>query len=327
VSVLATSGRLLQLLSFLQARREWSGGELAERLEVSRRTVRRDVERLRALGYPVVGMTGVAGGYRLAPGSILPPLLLDDEEAVAIAIGLRTAAASNVAEIEQTSLHALVKLEQVLPARLRRQVQALQSATVPLVAAGPTVAPEALAVLARACRDHERVRFEYRRRDETVGVRLVEPHHLVVAGRRWYLLAYDLDRADWRTFRVDRLADLHGTAARFAPRQLPGSDPAAYVADALASGLARYRALVTLHAPIETAADRLGHTAGLLERIDDHTCLLRTGADSLDGLAIRITMLGIDFEVHEPPELADHLRGIRDRIARALGEPDAPYHP
>src|SRR5881227_2774711 len=221
-----TSSRLLELLSLLQGRRDWPGGELAERLEVSGRTVRRDVERLRGLGYPVESLTGPAGGYRLRAGAAMPPLLLDDDEAIAIAVGLRTAARASVTGIEETAVRALVKLEQVLPAHLRRRVAALGSATFTLPVGGPTVEPQHLTVIAAACRDSECLRFGYRRRDGTDSQREVEPHSLVNLGRRWYLAAWDRERQDWRTFRVDRLARPASTGVRFSPRTLPARDAA-----------------------------------------------------------------------------------------------------
>ena len=236
-----TSSRLLTLLSLLQARRDWPGSELAGRLEVSRRTVRRDVERLRELGYPVDSLTGPAGGYRLRAGAAMPPLLLDDEEAIAIAVGLRTAARSSVAGIEEASLRALVKLEQVLPSHLRRRVRALGAVSVGLPEGGPTVDPQHLTVLATACRDSERVRFTYRGRERPESRREVEPHSLVNLGRRWYLLAWDGQREDWRTFRVDRLARPASTGVRFEPREPPARDPAAYVAESISVGPASLR--------------------------------------------------------------------------------------
>ncbi len=215
-----TSSRLLELLSLLQARRDWPGAELAERLEVSGRTIRRDVERLRDLGYPVESLSGPAGGYRLRAGTAMPPLLLDEDEAIAIAVGLRTAARASVTGIEETSIRALVKLEQVLPAHLRRRVSALGSATIAPPVTGPTVDPQHLTVIAAACRDSECLRFAYRSRDGTETRREVEPHSLVNLGRRWYLVAWDRRREDWRTFRVDRLdrpaatgATVHGAQA------------------------------------------------------------------------------------------------------------------
>src|SRR5919109_4682178 len=206
IAVTETSSRLLKLLSLLQARRDWQGAELADRLEVSPRTIRRDVERLRTLGYPVESLTGPAGGYRLRAGTAMPPLLLDEDEAIAIAVGLRTAARASVTGIEETSIRALVKLEQVLPAHLRRRVAALGSATIAPPVAGPTVDPRQLIAIAAACRDRECLRFAYRSRDGSDSRREVEPHSLVNLGWRWYLLAWDRGREDWRSFRVDRLA-------------------------------------------------------------------------------------------------------------------------
>ena len=200
-----TSARLLALLSLLQVRREWTGQELADRLEVGPRTIRRDVEKLRSLGYPIEAAPGVAGGYRLGNGGELPPLLLDDAEAVAVAVGLRTAASGGIAGIEETSVRALTKLEQVLPGRLRRRVSALSDATSTFGVEGPRIDPEVLATLAGACRDQVRLRYSYVARDERASQRIVEPAAVVYSGRRWYLVAFDLDRDDWRTFRLDRI--------------------------------------------------------------------------------------------------------------------------
>src|SRR6266513_1699181 len=224
-----TASRLLELLSLLQGRRDWPGNELADRLGVSGRTIRRDVERLRNLGYPVDSLTGPAGGYRLRAGAAMPPLLLDDEEAIAIAVGLRTAARASVTGIEETAVRALVKLEQVLPTHLRRRVRALGSASISPPVGGPTVDPQHLTVIATACRDSERLRFAYRSRDGTDSRREVEPHSLVNHGRRWYLVAWDRRRDDWRTFRIDRLAKPASTGVRFTPRRLPAKDAASYV--------------------------------------------------------------------------------------------------
>jgi predicted DNA-binding transcriptional regulator YafY len=318
-AVTETSSRLLTLLSLLQGRRDWPGGELAARLEVSGRTVRRDVERLRALGYPVESLTGPAGGYRLRAGTAMPPLLLDDDEAIAIAVGLRTAARASVTGIEETSVRALVKLEQVLPAHLRRRVRALQSATMTLPAGGPTVDPQTLTTIAAACRDCESVRFAYRGRDGTASRREVEPHTLVNLGRRWYLVAWDRARRDWRTFRIDRLTGPASTGVRFAPRELPAKDAAAYVSQSLSAAPNRYEARVTLHTPAETIRKRVPPHWGSIEPIDDQRCEYRTGDDDLDWLAVRVAMLGVDFDVHEPPELAEHLRLLARRLARAAG--------
>lgn len=318
-----TPSRLLKLLALLQTRRDWSGLDLADRLEVSPRTIRRDVDRLRELGYPVDSLTGPAGGYRLQAGTAMPPLLLDDEEAVAIAVGLRTAAGASITGIEETSVRALVKLEQVLPSHLRRRVNALKSVTATLAATGPTVDPEYLTVIAGCCRDHERLRFGYRARDGVESRREVEPHSLVNLGRRWYLLAWDCAREDWRTFRLDRLERPREGGVRFTPgRPLPdGDDPAAYVAKNLSGARQRYEARVTLRAPAASLRERHAWMGGALEPIDDETCEYRTSDDSLDWLAVRVGMLGVDFEVHEPPELLERFGELAARFARAAAGP------
>ncbi|GAA0346257.1 YafY family protein [Streptomyces blastmyceticus] len=312
-----TPGRLLRLLSLLQSPREWPGHELAERLGVSPRTIRRDVDRLRELGYPVHATQGNTGGYRLTAGTAIPPLLLDDDEAVAIAIGLRTAAAGSVTGIEETSVRALAKLEQVLPSRLRRRVTVLQEAAVAIPQGGPSADAEHLALLAAACVTHEKVRFTYRAANGQETRRLAEPHSLVAAGRRWYLVAHDCDRADWRTFRLDRLTDLLRTGARVPARELPGGVDAATWVSTTLSGTAGHRALLLVHAPAEQVADRVPATLGVVEPVDDHTCRLLTGADSLEYLAYRIAVLGFDFDVLDPPELVPHLRTLGERVLRA----------
>ncbi|MEV4657033.1 YafY family protein [Micromonospora sp. NPDC049301] len=315
-----TPARLLNLLSLLQTPREWPGSELATRLGVSLRTVRRDVERLRDLGYPVQATMGAIGGYRLVAGKAMPPLLLDDEEAVAIAVGLRTAAGHAVAGIEEASVRALAKLEQVLPSRLRHRVGALGAATEPLLTWGrPTVDPEHLTTLAAAVTNRDQLRFTYRRRDGAAGERLVEPHKLVSAGRRWYLVGYDNDRGDWRIFRVDRISEQRSVRTRLPPRPLPATDAAAFVTEKLLELTPVYRAVVTLHAPIERVTGPLGGTPVDLEPIDATSCRLRSHADTLDWLAWRLLTLGCDVEVHEPPELIAYLREIGGRATRAAG--------
>ncbi len=312
-----TSSRLLSLLSLLQTPREWSGGELAERLGISRRTVRRDVERLRELGYPVAATRGSDGGYRLVAGSAMPPLLLDDEEAVAITVGLATAARHPVRGIEEASVRALAKLERVLPARLRYRVSSLGGATVPLPgAAGDDVDPELLTTLAGAIANRERVRFGYQAGDGTGSARHVDPHRLVCAGRRWYLLGHDRDRDDWRIFRIDRIRQVTPTGGRSTPRDLPAG-AAAYVADRLYSLLPTYAAVVTLHAPMAELSRRVGADLGELAELDERTCLQRCHGDTLEWLALRLTGLGCEFEVREPPELIAHLRALAARLTRA----------
>jgi predicted DNA-binding transcriptional regulator YafY len=320
-----TPGRLLNLLSLLQARRDWPGATLAERLEVSPRTIRRDVGRLRVLGYPVESLSGPAGGYRLQAGTAMPPLLLDEDEAIAIAVGLRTAARASVAGIEETSVRALVKLEQVLPAHLRRRVEALGSATIVAPAGGPMVDPEHLTTIAAACRDSEGLRFQYRSREGEATRRDIEPHALVHLGRRWYLVGWDRGREGWRTFRLDRLRRPAATGVRFQPRRLPASDPATYVQQTIAGAWARHEARVTVHAPADEIVKRFPHAAGAVEPIDARRCEYRMSDYDFEWLAIRIVMLGVDVEVHEPPELIAQLDALTQRLQRAtLGSPARP---
>jgi biotin operon repressor BirA-like protein len=318
--MLETSARLLRLLSLLQTRPNWSGAELADRLGMSDRTIRRDIERLRDLGYPVHAARGVAG-YRLGAGAALPPLLLDDDEAVAVAVGLRTAAAG-IRGIEEASLGALAKLEQLLPSRLRRRVNAVQASTLPVPGdgAGPRVDPAVLAMLAGACRDRERLQMAYRDHHGSLGRRAVEPYRLVSWGRRWYLVAWDLDREGWRILRIDRVepTTVTPTGQRFTPRELPeGGDLAAYVSRRVSAAAWRYHARVRVHAPAEEIRRRIPAAAGVVEAVDEGTCLLRTGADTLETLAVYLGMLGADFKVDDPPELVAHLRDLADRYRRA----------
>ena len=320
--MLQTSARLLRLLSLFQARRYWSGAELCERLEVTARTLRRDVDRLRTLGYPINSTSGTAGGYQLGAGATLPPLLLDDEEAVAVAVGLRTAASGSVDGIEESSVRALAKLEQVLPPRLSRRVAALHSYIVPLVGSGPTVDAAALATIAAACRDHESLKFSYRGRTSEVTERSVEPHRMVHTGRRWYLLAWDNLRTDWRIFRVDRIEPQGrpklSTGPRFSPRKPPDEDIAAYVARSVAYTPYPFRARVTLFGSRELLSPRIPSTAGVLEPVDDKSCVLQTGSHSLEMLAAHLVLIGVDFVIHEPPELIEHMRALAERFGRSV---------
>jgi predicted DNA-binding transcriptional regulator YafY len=317
--VLKTSVRLLRLLSLFQAQRYWSGAELSERLEVTARTLRRDVDKLRSLGYPVNSAPGAGGGYQLGAGATLPPLLLDDEEAVAVAVGLRTAASGTVSGIGEASVRALAKVQQVLPARLRRRVGALQSFIEPLAYAGPAVNADILALIAGACRDCEKLRFRYHARDGAASQREVEPHRLVHTGSRWYLAAWDVDRNNWRTFRVDRIEQRPTTGQRFTPRKPPDGDFAAYVARSVSLGPYAYQARVIVHAPLERVAEKIPPAGGKLEAIDEHTCLLQMGASSLDWLAMYLGMIRFEFEVQEPPELIEQVRALAERFRRAAG--------
>ena len=310
-----TSSRLLELLSLLQARKDWPGPELSDRLGVSRRTIRRDVERLRDLGYPIDSLVGPAGGYRLAAGAEVPPLLLDDEEAVAIAVGLRTAARASVDGVEEASLRALVKLEQVLPKRLRPRLRALQSAET-LDTGGPTVDAECLATVGACCRDHERLRFVYRDREGAETRRETEPHSLVNAGRRWYLVAWDLKREDWRSFRLDRMTRPASMGVRSTERQLPTKDAATYVMESVRRMPNRYEVTVTLEAPADEVRKRMPAGWGDLEPDGDGRCVYRTGDDDLDWLAMRIAMLRAEFTVEGSPELSVRLREMAARLER-----------
>ncbi|MEU9335080.1 WYL domain-containing protein [Streptomyces sp. NPDC048290] len=316
-----TPARLLTLLSLLQTPREWPGGELAGRLGVSRRTIRRDIDRLRDLGYPVQASKGADGGYRLVAGKAMPPLVLDDEEAVAIAVGLRAGAGHALEGVDEASVRALAKLEQVLPGRLRHRVATLQAATTPLVLGdGPRIAPETLTTMASAVAGHERLRFAYRSGDGTESRRLTEPHRLVSTGRRWYLVAYDIDRADWRTFRVDRVSDPFATGARFAPRELPTGSAAEYLRRSISHHRTSYDFTVTFAAPAAAVSARLPAFLGTPEPLDPDHCELRgTTEDPVEWLAVRLAMLGVDFTIREPAELVSHVREMGARMVRAAG--------
>ncbi len=310
--MLETSVRLLRLLALLQSRRAWPGRELAERLEVTTRTLRNDVERLRILGYQIDSTTGTAGGYRMGAGTALPPLILDDEEAVAVALSLHAAAAGTVRGIEETSLRALTKLQQMLPSRLRHRINAVEAATVSVAGRGPTVDAETLTVIAAAIRDHEQLRFDYRAYDGATGLRTAEPHRLVYTGRRWYLLAWDTTRADWRTFRADRIRPRTPNGPRFTPREPPG-DAATHVVRGIGSTAWRYPARVRLHASPAHLSSILPPTVGVLH--DDG--VLETGGDSLINLAGFLGSLEVPFTVLDPPELRDFLHTLATRFASA----------
>jgi predicted DNA-binding transcriptional regulator YafY len=303
----------------LQTHRYWPGGELADRLEVSVRTLRRDVERLRELGYPVSATRGVSGGYQLAPGAALPPLVLDDEEAVALAVGLQAAAQSAVAGIAESSLRALAKVVRVMPPKLRRQVEALQTMTEApgWDDEGTGVDPGALVGVAQACRDAERLRFGYTAASGTRTERHVEPLRLVRLGRRWYLVAYDLDRHDWRSFRVDRLDRPVGTGARFRARELPAPDAAAFVRAGIGGLPAPYEVEALVRAPAHRVRAAIGRWAQVIET-DQDTALVRMRADSLDWPAMALGSVGAEFTVIGPPAMRDHLADWGARFGRAV---------
>jgi predicted DNA-binding transcriptional regulator YafY len=314
-----TSARLLALLSLLQTHGNRSGADLADRLGVTGRTVRRDVDRLRELGYPVHATRGTAG-YSLGAGARMPPLLLDDEEAVAVVVGLRTGADGSVSGMEDVSLRALAKLEQILPARLRQRVNTLHGSTVRAGAEpGPRVRPKVLMAVAEACRRGEVLRFDYTGPRGDTAVRSAEPHSLVSFGRRWYLVAFDHHRDGWRTFRLDRLTPRTPTGPRFTRREIPHGDAAVYVSHQLSSNAWPFRAVVELHESAESVADRVWPGMGALEAAGPDRCLLHLGAETPDDLVWMITSVRTDFTlVSGPPELNDALRAQAERCAAAL---------
>ncbi|QKW07932.1 YafY family transcriptional regulator [Streptomyces sp. NA04227] len=318
-----TSTRTLRLLSLLQTHRFWPGTELAERLEVSPRTLRRDVDRLREIGYPVEARRGVDGGYQLAAGAALPPLVIDDDEAVALAVGLQTAAQGTVEGIAESSVRALAKVVRVMPARLRRRVEALGAMTVPAGWVGPAAAnidPTVLTEVAMSCRDTEQLRFSYTSADGRATERHVEPHRLVPLGRRWYLVAYDLTRHDWRSFRLDRLSAPQGTGARFRPRELPAADAAEFIRARLVQLPRRVEALVD--SPAASVRERIGRWS-TVEEVDAEHCRVRMNADNLDWTILALGSLEADFTVLQPPELVDRIHEWGARFSRA-GGPNSP---
>jgi predicted DNA-binding transcriptional regulator YafY len=311
------TGRLLALLSLLQARPRWSGPELARRLEVTPRTVRRDVERLRRLGYPVAADVGAAGGYRLgAGGRAMPPLMLDREEALAVAVCLRSTATESIEGGGEAAIRALGKLEQLLPSTVRRQVGTISAMTARLASGSSPVDPEVLVTLTRACRDGERLRARYRDGRGHETDRRLDPHRLVSTARRWYLVALDVDRAAWRTLRVDRLLDVEATGHRVVIEDPP--DPVTFVQAAISTNAYRYQARVELAAPLADVAQLVPPSTGILEALGDDRTMLTTGGDDLDVIVFHLLALGVDFIVHEPAALGDHIAVVSRRLAAAV---------
>lgn len=313
-----TSARLLALLSLLQQRREWSGPELAGRLEVGPRTIRRDVEKLRELGYPIEAAPGVAGGYRLRAGAQMPPLQLDDAEAVAVAVGLRSAASGSISGIEEHSVAALAKLEQLLPAHLRDRVRALADATTTFGSTGPRIDAEDLALLAGACRDGIRLQFAYTAKDGAATDREVEPSAVVHTGWRWYLVAFDLGRDDWRTFRVDRISAPH-RGRRGQRREVPGGDAAAYVKKSLRGGDERdaVHGRIRLRASAEEVAACIPARYATAQPDGADACVVTTTGSWSREFLVWMATLGHDLEVLEPPELAAEAAEIAARLTSA----------
>lgn len=312
-----STARVLQLLGLLQSRRVWTSEELAERLEVTTRSVRRDVERLRELGYPVHASKGHGGGYQLGAGAAMPPLLLDPDEAVAMAVCLRLAAGGSVAGVGESALRALSKLDQVMPSRLRSQVAAVHDSIVTLT---PThsdapVDPEVLMTLARACRDHEHVGCGYTDIRGATSQRRLEPYQLVTTGRRWYLLAFDRDKQDWRSLRLDRMDTVRAIGSTFTAR--PAPDAAQYVQRAITSSPYRYIAKVRYQAPRDVVAQTFSSASVHIEPDGADACILTTGADDPRVMALYLAMPGCEFEVLEPPEVADAVRSAAELLQRA----------
>ena len=314
-----TSARMLRLLSLLQTHRYWPGGELAARLDVSARTLRRDIDRLRELGYSVDAARGVAGGYQLRAGGSLPPLLLEDEEAVAIAVGLRSAAAGAIAGLEETSLQALTKVIALMPPRLRRQMDALQSQTEggPW-SGGPVIEAAVLTTLAQACRDDEPLAFDYTARNADPTHRRVEPHRLVTMGRRWYLVGYDRDRDDWRSFRVDRISAPAPSGQRFRPRELPADDALSFVRAGIASMPQRYAVRVRFAADARVVEEYVGRWATV--EPDSDGCVMAMSTDTLDWPLMVLAHLDHDFTIEESARAGD-ARGAGGGAVRARGRP------
>ncbi|MEU0495210.1 YafY family protein [Mycobacterium sp. NPDC006124] len=313
-----TTSRVLQLLGLLQSRRVWGGEELAERLGVTGRSVRRDVERLRELGYPVHASKGHGGGYQLGAGAALPPLLLDPDEAVAMAVSLRVAAGGSVAGVGESALRALTKLDQVMPARLRSQVAAVHDATTTLIP-GQTdelVDPDVLMTLARACRDREHVAAAYVDRGGTTTDRRVEPYQLVTTGRRWYLLCFDRDRDDWRSLRLDRMSNVAARGTTFTSREAP--DAAQYVRRAITASPYRYVARVRYLASKDVVAQCFSDASAEIEADGPSACILTAGADDPERMVPWLAMPGVEFEVLEPPEVAAAVRAVAERLLRAV---------
>ncbi|MEU9020280.1 YafY family protein [Actinomadura sp. NPDC048394] len=323
MTVEATTERVLRLLGLLQRRPSWTAAELAAELGVTDRSVRRDVERLRALGYPVHAVPGAGGGYRLGAGTRLPPLLLDDAEAIATAVSLRLAAGGTVAGAGEAALRALAKLDQVMPPRLRAEVRAVHGATETLVGPGAVVDADVLVTLARACRDALRVRFRYAARGGDERERTVEPVRMVATGRRWYLMAWDVDRDGWRTFRLDRMREVTATTWHFPVREHP--DPVDYVRRSVTEAPYRYLARIRMRARPAEVLELIPPQVGRVEDDRDGWCVLVVGGDDLDWLAMRVVRLGFEAEVLEPPELREAAARLARRLT-AMARPDEMQH-
>lgn len=317
-----TSSRTLRLLSLLQTHRFWPGGELASRLDVSDRTLRRDIDRLRELGYPVSSSRGLEGGYQLGSGGSMPPLVVDEDEAIAMVVALGQTASAQSGALADSTLSALSKVVQVLPARLRRRAEALRAVTVDSpFAEAPEVEASVLGAIAQAIRDTERIRFSYTARGgASAGEQVrrhVEPHQLVTLGRRWYLLAFDLDRADWRSFRLDRLTDPLGTKSLFRRREIPGGDAAAYVKEGLGGRTELRRLVCVVDAPTAEVEQQIGRWT-TVEGLGDGRCRVTSEAPDVGWLLLGMGMVGAPFTIEEAsPEVREAMASWAQRFAAA----------
>ncbi|MBD8045375.1 transcriptional regulator [Arthrobacter sp. Sa2BUA2] len=318
---MSTSLRALELLGLLQNRRHWPGDELARRLGVSQRTLRRDVDGLQDLGYPITSTRGTGGGYQLSSGASLPPLVLSEEEAAAVVLGLREVASGAYTPSGDAAVSAMAKVVQVLPARIRRRIDSLRSVAGPR-ANGPRngIADVAcLTTVALACRDHEVLTFRYQPRNGRAGERTAHPHRTVAVDQRLYLIAWDQDRADWRTFRLDRIQNPVRSGSTFVPRVLPAADPVEYVHRQIGSMPAKY----LVHASVQAPADRVRQEVanyGVVDPVDDGRCEVRIAADSLEWAAFCLVAIGVSFTVHGPPEAVTYMRGWGERLTAATSE-------
>ena len=314
---MTTSTRILELLGLLQTRRHWGGEELAGRLGVSQRTLRRDVDGLQELGYPVITTRGTGGGYQLGAGAALPPLVLNEDEAAATVMGLKGVATGNHAVPADAAISAMAKIVQVLPARIRGRISSLATVAAEAGNEGATLTDvTALTTVALACRDSDTLTFAYESNRSPRSLRAAQPHKVVTVENRLYLVAWDIDRGDWRTFRVDRITDARRTGKRFAPRHLPIDDPVDYVRSQLGSMPARYRVHATVHAPAEHVREEIAHY-GVVESRDDDSCDLLLAAESLDWAAFCLCAIDAPFIVHGPHEAIEHLRQWADRLRNA----------
>ncbi|MFC9976708.1 helix-turn-helix transcriptional regulator [Spirillospora sp. NPDC127200] len=320
---MSTGTRVLELLGLLQNRRHWPSQELARRLGVSQRTLRRDIDGLQELGYPITATRGTGGGYQLSPGASLPPLVLSEDEAAAIVMGLQELTCGPSPMPADAALSAMAKIVQVLPVRIRRRIDSLRAVAVPPRTpeerAGVTDVAS-LTTLALACRDTETVEFAYRARTGRTAARTVHPHHIARVENRLYLIAWDLDRADWRTFRVDRIGEVSRTGATFAPRPLPADDPVEYVRARISAMPGRYPVRATVRAPAERVRKEIAHY-GTVEPIDDTSCRVEIPADSLDWAAFCIGALDAPVVVHGPPEAVAYMRAWGRRLVAGTREP------